>query len=119
MPDEIAHSCVAEGCNLPDDEEMVACENCACWWHYNCAKFEPSLYDTATPWYCCTNECEDVAKNQDKEGDKSKQVAARDEKSDDLPDAIDVLIEAAELAQSTVDQKKNEIELLKAEMNLL
>ncbi|XP_055600236.1 uncharacterized protein LOC129749323 [Uranotaenia lowii] len=53
---EPGHSCGA-GCNLPDNNRMVACDKCDSWWHYECVGVGDSISEkdficprcTATP----------------------------------------------------------------------
>ncbi|XP_055910446.1 uncharacterized protein LOC129944807 [Eupeodes corollae] len=118
MLTDMEHSCASTKCDLPDDDEMVSCETCRRWWHYKCADFNPTLFDTDTPWFCRRDDCDEIG-SQSKEENTHTAGAAASNTQNDVLAAVDGLIEAARVAQTIVDMRDQEIASLKAEMDTL
>ncbi|XP_055902932.1 uncharacterized protein LOC129939084 [Eupeodes corollae] len=119
------HSCTKKSCRLPDSAEMVSCENCKRWWHYACAKFNQDLFSTADPWYCKKSDC--VFREDEPEEALSEEVnkesnVQKDKEPEEVA-TVDLLLEAAAVAQAAAAQKdaellslKNELEEMKRKM---
>ncbi|XP_055847134.1 uncharacterized protein LOC129912762 [Episyrphus balteatus] len=118
MADKNLHSCALKGCLLPDDEQMVSCDKCKRWWHFICHGFDPDNFDTITPWFCEEEDCvfrEDDIESRDQTGHRGSLSIAD---AADLPseEDINMIVEAAAVAQAAVADRDKELLELRAEL---
>ncbi|XP_055850357.1 uncharacterized protein LOC129914930 [Episyrphus balteatus] len=111
---EVRH-CTSSKCTRQDDDLMVSCDKCKRWWHYDCHSFDPDKYDTLTPWFCEEDDCvfQEDSTSQDVSHRESLAALA---KEDDVVQNVDIIIEAAAVAQAAVAQRDKELVELRAEL---